>query len=86
MDREIQILPTQAEVLCTDSPWLPCNSANAPHPFQGTERLLDTQFRLLRNDGLQAFFERAQQLVQDLAEGTKCAIDYKTCNQPLQIA
>ena len=68
--RDIKSLPTRDEVFCSIRPWLPRNAPDAPHHLQGAERLLDTHFRLLRNDCLQTFFENARQIVKDSAEGT----------------
>ena len=67
--REVRISPTKEEVLCKDPPWLPRNAASAYHPLEGVERLLDTHFRLLRHDSLQAFFQNAQQLLAPSAAG-----------------
>eukprot|EP00898_Chlorokybus_atmophyticus_P005655 jgi/Chlat1/6090/Chrsp40S05670 len=51
--RRMSVIPTQAELLSTDSPYLPSNDTlpSSHHLPAGTsERLLDTQFRLLRAD------------------------------------
>ena len=60
------------EVLCKDPPWLPRNATGACHPLDGVERLLDVQFRLLRHDSLQSFFDNAQQLLTSAATGGPC--------------
>jgi hypothetical protein len=50
--RDIRIAPTQDELLCTVEPYLPANIPGAPHPHptESTQRLLDIQFRLLREE------------------------------------
>lgn len=49
---QIRIAPTHNELICTESPFLPANIPNGPHPFppESMERLLDIQFRLLREE------------------------------------
>ncbi|GBC02767.1 hypothetical protein RclHR1_04800007 [Rhizophagus clarus] len=50
---EISIIPTKEEVLCDRQPFLPSSLPNTPHFLpDGMARLLDTQFRLLREDML----------------------------------
>jgi hypothetical protein len=50
--QDIRIAPTQDELLCTISPYLPANIPGAPHPYpsESVRRLLDIQFRLLREE------------------------------------
>ncbi len=50
--RIIEVSPTDNELSCALSPFLPANVPNAPHPFPSNsmERLLDIQFRLLREE------------------------------------
>jgi hypothetical protein len=49
---EISVEPSQAELVCTVAPYLPANVAAAPHHLRSDsmERLLDIQFRLLREE------------------------------------
>lgn len=49
---EIRIAPTHEELVCRFLPFLPANLYGAPHPFplESMERLLDIQFRLLREE------------------------------------
>ena len=49
---DIRIAPTHAELVCRIPPFLPANIYGAPHPLPvgSPERLLDTQFRLLREE------------------------------------
>jgi hypothetical protein len=47
---KISILPTKDEVLCLRDPYLPINDIAAPHFLDGAARLLDINFRLLRED------------------------------------
>ncbi|KAG9085848.1 hypothetical protein FRC07_013274, partial [Ceratobasidium sp. 392] len=60
----IRIAPTHEELMCEDDPYLPPNFPGAPHfhPQQSVERLLDIQFRLLREE-LTAPIRLAIQLV-----------------------
>ncbi|CAE7112462.1 unnamed protein product [Rhizoctonia solani] len=48
----IRVAPTRDELLCEDEPYLPANFFEAPHFHDPTsvERLLDIQFRLLREE------------------------------------
>ncbi len=49
--REICIGPTAQELLCQREPYLPANTTDFPHHVEDrVQRLLDTQFRLLRHD------------------------------------
>lgn len=49
---EIRIGPTHGELTCRIPPFLPANLYGAPHPLpqESIERLLDIQFRLLREE------------------------------------
>ena len=47
---KISILPTKEEVLCIRDPYLPINDISAPHFLDGSSRLFDINFRLLRED------------------------------------
>ena len=48
----IRICPTSDELMCPIAPYLPVTIPGAPHHLTvgSMERLLDTQFRLLRED------------------------------------
>ncbi|KAL9937163.1 hypothetical protein V8E36_003572 [Tilletia maclaganii] len=50
--QEIRVLPTTNELLSPEPSYLPFNFPGAPHhlPDESIERLLDTQFRLLRSE------------------------------------
>ncbi len=50
--QNIRIAPTHEELICKTEPFLPGNSYDAPHhlPQESIERLLDIQFRLLREE------------------------------------
>lgn len=50
--KDIRIAPTHQELMCEDDPYLPPNFPGAPHFLEPTsvERLLDIQFRLLREE------------------------------------
>ena len=47
---KISIVPTRDEALSSRPPFLPKNADEAQHHLAGMERLLDIQFRLLRED------------------------------------
>ena len=49
---DIRIAPTEQELISTEAPYLPANFYDAPHHLgrDNMERLLDTQFRLLREE------------------------------------
>jgi hypothetical protein len=47
---KIDILPTKDEVLCDRDPYLPINDISASHFLDGSSRLFDINFRLLRED------------------------------------
>ncbi|KAG8703866.1 hypothetical protein FRC09_003894, partial [Ceratobasidium sp. 395] len=61
---DIRIAPTHEELMCEDDPYLPPNFPGSPHfhPQQSVERILDIQFRLLREE-LTAPIRLAIQLV-----------------------
>lgn len=63
---DIRIAPTHAELMCHVPPFLPANFYEAPHPAppDSMQRLLDIQFRLLREE-LTAPLRKAVQLVYD---------------------
>lgn len=48
----IKVAPTDEELTCKLVPFLPVNRHDAPHPFprSSMQRLLDIQFRLLREE------------------------------------
>lgn len=54
----IKIAPTDEELTSRVLPFLPANIPNAPHPFPNSsmQRLLDIQFRLLREELLYVIF------------------------------
>ncbi|KAG8704206.1 hypothetical protein FRC08_002369, partial [Ceratobasidium sp. 394] len=68
--QEIRISPTQHELLCTTPPYLPANIPKAPHqyPADGVQRLLDVQFRLLREELVAPIRTAVQLLANDLAQ------------------
>ncbi|KAL4078405.1 hypothetical protein V8B97DRAFT_1937181 [Scleroderma yunnanense] len=63
---EIRVAPTHEELMCRVEPFLPASLYEAPHPAptESMERLLDVQFRLLREE-LTAPLRRAVQLIHD---------------------
>lgn len=50
--QDIRIAPTREELLSRAIPFLPANIYDAPHPLpqDSMERILDIQFRLLREE------------------------------------
>lgn len=50
--QDIRVAPTHDELVCHAPPFLPANIYGAPHPLplESMERLLDIQFRLLREE------------------------------------
>ncbi|KAF8588736.1 hypothetical protein K439DRAFT_1651802 [Ramaria rubella] len=66
--RQIRIAPTHEEVTCSHQPYLPANIPNAPHhlPAGSMERLLDIQFRLLREELIAPLRTGIQLILQDL--------------------
>jgi hypothetical protein len=49
---DIRTAPTHAELMCRTPPYLPANFYGAPHPAppESMQRLLDIQYRLLREE------------------------------------
>ncbi|KAG9309778.1 hypothetical protein JVU11DRAFT_10152 [Chiua virens] len=64
--QEIRVAPTHQELTCRTQPFLPASLFDAPHPApaDSMQRLLDGQFRLLREE-LTAPLRKAVQFVQD---------------------
>ncbi|KAI0930201.1 hypothetical protein AcV5_006978 [Taiwanofungus camphoratus] len=67
---DIRIAPTHAELTCRISPFLPANLYGAPHPFpaESMQRLLDIQFRLLREELTASLRISVQLVLDDLME------------------
>ncbi|KAJ6625897.1 P-loop containing nucleoside triphosphate hydrolase protein [Mycena sp. CBHHK59/15] len=63
---DIRIAPTHEELICRLPPFLPGNFRDAPHhlPAESMERLLDIQFRLLREE-LTAPLRTSVQLIRE---------------------
>ncbi|QRV86468.1 Zinc finger, NF-X1-type [Ceratobasidium sp. AG-Ba] len=68
--QEIRIAPTQEELLCRLPPYLPGNIPGAPHQHaaEDVQRLLDIQFRLLREELVAPIRSAIQLLSDDLAQ------------------
>ncbi|QRV96757.1 Zinc finger, NF-X1-type [Ceratobasidium sp. AG-Ba] len=66
--QDIRIAPTHQELMCEDDPYLPPNFPGAPHfhPHGSVERLLDIQFRLLREELIAPIRMAIQLVVSDL--------------------
>ncbi|KIO31498.1 hypothetical protein M407DRAFT_67824, partial [Tulasnella calospora MUT 4182] len=67
---DIRIAPTHDELCSPFAPFLPANFPGAPHhlPPQSTERLLDIQFRLLREELLAPIRSSIAQILEDLRQ------------------
>src|SRR6266542_406234 len=66
---KISIIPTKEEILCDRMPFLPSSLPDAPHFLpDGAAKLLDTQFRLLREDMLNPIRESISSLVTMLSK------------------
>ncbi|KAF5326320.1 hypothetical protein D9611_000022 [Ephemerocybe angulata] len=71
---DIRIAPTEEELICETAPYLPANFFEAPHhePAESMERLLDIQFRLLREEGTAPLRTSVQLIRSDiLTKGKK---------------
>ncbi|KAF8599525.1 P-loop containing nucleoside triphosphate hydrolase protein, partial [Ceratobasidium sp. AG-I] len=66
----IRIAPTHEELMCEDDAYLPPNFAEAPHFLESksVERLLDVQFRLLREELIAPVRMAVQLVVSDLSK------------------
>ncbi|CCO36196.1 NFX1-type zinc finger-containing protein 1 [Rhizoctonia solani AG-1 IB] len=64
----IRIAPTHQELMCETAPYLPPNFPGAPHFFEetSTQRLLDIQFRLLREELIAPIRMAIQFVVSDI--------------------
>ncbi|CUA77745.1 Helicase required for RNAi-mediated heterochromatin assembly 1 [Schizosaccharomyces pombe 972h-] [Rhizoctonia solani] len=64
----IRVPPTRDELLCEDEPYLPANFFEGPHFHDPTsmERLLDIQFRLLREELTSPIRLATQLIIEDL--------------------
>ncbi|KEP48218.1 NFX1-type zinc finger protein [Rhizoctonia solani 123E] len=65
---KIRVAPTRNELLCENSPYLPPNFFEAPHFHdpKSIDRLLDIQFRLLREELISPFRLAVHHIVEDL--------------------
>lgn len=66
----IQIAPTTAELQCKTEPFLPATVAGAPHhlPEDSVARLVDSQFRLLRQEIIAPLHVTLSTLCEELSE------------------
>ncbi|KAI0088042.1 P-loop containing nucleoside triphosphate hydrolase protein [Irpex rosettiformis] len=67
---DIRTAPTHEELACRIPPFLPANLHGAPHPLpqESIERLLDIQFRLLREELTSSLRISVQHVLGDLAK------------------
>ncbi|QRW23932.1 Zinc finger, NF-X1-type [Rhizoctonia solani] len=65
---DIRVAPTNEELACYDDPFLPGNFAEAPHFYdsKSVERLIDVQFRLLREELIAPIRMATQLIMSDL--------------------
>ncbi|CUA71425.1 NFX1-type zinc finger-containing protein 1 [Mus musculus] [Rhizoctonia solani] len=70
---DIRVAPTNDELVCQDDPFLPGNFAEAPHFYdpKSVERLVDVQFRLLREELIAPIRMATQLILSDLAKPDK---------------
>lgn len=67
--RCIKILPTTDEVLCRRKPYMPAKDLSARHHLPcGQQRLLDSQFRLLRFDNVEPIIDSCYHASQQLTQ------------------
>ncbi|KAF7376292.1 hypothetical protein MSAN_00044600 [Mycena sanguinolenta] len=71
--RDIRVAPTHEELISRLPPFLPGNFHDAPHhlPAESMERLLDIQFRLLREELTAPLRTSVQQVCDDLANKSR---------------
>ncbi|KAI9810893.1 MAG: hypothetical protein M1827_005752 [Pycnora praestabilis] len=70
--RDIQILPTVDEILCRRPPYMPPKNFNLKHFLEaGQARLLDTLFRQLRYDSVEAVIDICYYASQIMAQAAK---------------
>ncbi|GAA6023386.1 hypothetical protein JCM10207_002529 [Rhodosporidiobolus poonsookiae] len=63
--QDIKILPTHAELVSKEVPFVPANLPAAPHHLEGMERQLDIVFRLMREDFVGPLRAAIQSLLDD---------------------
>ncbi|KAG8681051.1 hypothetical protein FRC11_001634, partial [Ceratobasidium sp. 423] len=65
---DIRVAPTNEELVCQDGPFLPGNFAEAPHFYDSNsvDRLIDVQFRLLREELIAPIRMATQLILADL--------------------
>ncbi|KAJ1300333.1 hypothetical protein OPQ81_005154 [Rhizoctonia solani] len=70
---DIRVAPTNNELVCQDDPFLPGNFAEAPHVYdsKSVERLVDIQFRLLREELIAPIRMATQLIMSDLQKPDK---------------
>ncbi|KAG8980426.1 hypothetical protein FRC05_006058 [Tulasnella sp. 425] len=68
--KDIRIVPPHSELVSTAETYLPCNMAGTPHhlPSESMERLLDIQFRLLREELIAPIRTSVGSIIDDLAK------------------
>ncbi|KAG8985372.1 hypothetical protein FRB90_004755, partial [Tulasnella sp. 427] len=68
--KDIRVVPPHSELACTTETYLPGNIAGAPHhlPAESMERLLDVQFRLLREELIAPIRTSVGSILNDLGK------------------
>ena len=75
---EISIIPTREEILCDRQPFLPSSNPDTPHFLHdGMDKLLDIQFRLLREDMLNPIRSGLANFLTALTQDYSSSPDYK---------
>ena len=81
---KISIIPTKEEILCDRQPFLPSSLPNTSHFLHGMDRLLDTQFRLLREDMLSPIRDGISSFLTALSKDLKSSFNRNKLSQELR--
>ncbi|CAI2182855.1 2804_t:CDS:10, partial [Funneliformis geosporum] len=82
---EISIIPTVEEILCDRPPFLPFSYPNAPHFLpNGAAKLLDTHFRLLREDMLKPIRGSVTNLIHALSQSLRPSLNNNEFSKELR--
>ena len=79
--KNISILPTKEEMRCSRDPYLPINDVAAPHFLEGSSRLFDISFRLLREDMIGPLRNAVAAILEKITSGTSISKQFSKVNQ-----